>query len=97
MDALETITLAEVSQKTKDRYHVLFLICGILSMQNEAMHETETVPRPQRTGQWWLGHRVGGGLWWEVGVSKCQVLHTEWINSKVLLGSTETVVCCCCC
>ena len=31
-------------------------------------------------------------MWREAGVSKCQVLHTDWINSKALLGRTEPAV-----
>ena len=29
-----------------------------------------------------------GGMEWEVGVSRCKLLHTEWISNKVLLYST---------
>ena len=35
------------------------------------------------------GKGVGGGMEWEVGVSRCKVLYTERINNKVLLYSTE--------
>ena len=28
---------------------------------------------------------VGGGVKWEVGVSRCKLLYLEWINNKVLL------------
>ena len=37
---LEIIILREVSQKEKDKYQMISLICGILHMTNEAMHET---------------------------------------------------------
>ena len=30
----------------------------------------------------------GGGMDWEFGVSRCKLLHIEWINDKVLLYST---------
>ena len=29
-----------------------------------------------------------GGMEWEVGVSRCKLLYTEWISNKVLLYST---------
>ena len=29
---------------------------------------------------------------WEAGISRCQVLYTEWINNKVLLYSTENYI-----
>ena len=31
---------------------------------------------------------VGGGMEWEVGVSRCKLLYIGWINNKVLLYST---------
>ena len=37
------------------------------------------------------GERVGGGMEWEGGVSKCKLLYIEWINNKVLLYSTENL------
>ena len=33
-----------------------------------------------------------GGMVWEVGVSKCKLLHIEWINNKVLLYSTGSYI-----
>ena len=35
------------------------------------------------------GEGVGGGVEWEVGVSRRKLLYIEWINNKVLLYSTE--------
>ena len=37
------------------------------------------------------GEGVRGGMDWEVGVSRCMLLYTEWIN-KVLLYSTENYI-----
>ena len=37
------------------------------------------------------GNGVGGRMEWEVGVSRCKLLYTEWIN-KVLLYSTENYI-----
>ena len=31
------------------------------------------------------GGKDGGGMDWEYGVSRCKLLHREWINSKALL------------
>ena len=33
-------------------------------------------------------------LKWVIGVSRCKLLYTEWINSKVLLCSTESYIQC---
>ena len=38
------------------------------------------------------GEGVGGGMDWDVGVSRCKLLYTEWINNKVLLYSTENYI-----
>ena len=35
---------------------------------------------------------VGGGMEWQVGVSRCKLLYIEWINNKVLLYSTEKYI-----
>jgi len=33
--------------------------------------------------------RVGGGsIAWEVKISRCKLLHAQWVNNKVLLHST---------
>ena len=34
----------------------------------------------------------GGGMDWEFGVSRCKLLHLEWINNKVLLYSTGNYI-----
>ena len=38
------------------------------------------------------GEGVGGGMEWEVGVSKCKLLYIEWINNRVLLYSTDNYI-----
>ena len=35
---------------------------------------------------------VGGGMEWEVGVSRCKLLCIEWMNNKVLLYNTENCI-----
>ena len=37
------------------------------------------------------GKEVGGGMKWEIGVSRCKLLYIEWVN-KVLLYSTENYI-----
>ena len=38
------------------------------------------------------GGRVGGGMDWEFGISRCKLLHIEWVNNKVLLYSTGNYI-----
>ena len=38
------------------------------------------------------GEGVGGGMEWEVGVSRRKLLSIEWVNNKVLLYSTENYI-----
>ena len=38
------------------------------------------------------GEELGGGMGWEVGISRCKLLYMEWINSKALLYSTENYI-----
>ena len=38
------------------------------------------------------GKGVRGGMEREVGVSRCELLYTEWINNKVLLQSTGNYI-----
>ena len=45
---LKIIILIEVSQKEKDKYHMILLICGILRRHNELIYNTETDSQTQR-------------------------------------------------
>ena len=38
------------------------------------------------------GEGVGEGMDWEFGVSRCKLLHLEWIDNKVLLYSTGNYI-----
>ena len=38
------------------------------------------------------GEGGGGEVDWEFGVSRCKLLHSEWINNKVLLYSTGNYI-----
>ena len=58
---------------------------------NESMKQKQTQRRRER-----LVVAKGGGGWggigWEIGVSRCKLLHTGWINKKILLHSTGTLL-----
>ena len=50
---------------------------------NESIYETDIENRLVVA----KGGKGEGGKDWEVGVSRCKLLHIEWINNKVLLYS----------
>ena len=52
--------------------------------------QTDHKHRNQTCGCQWGGS--WGGMEWEVGVSRCKLLCIEWINTKVLLCSTENYI-----
>ena len=38
------------------------------------------------------GEGEGGGMDWEFEISRCKLLHIEWINNKLLLYSTRNYI-----
>ena len=60
---------------------------------DEPIYERETDSNIENRLVIAKGEGVGGGLEWEVGLSRCKLLHMEWMNSKVLLYSTERTTC----
>ena len=53
-------------------------------MAHETIHKTETDSQTWRTDL--LLKQEGNGM--GLGVIRCKLLHSEWINNKVLLYST---------
>ena len=62
---LEIIILSEVSQKEKDKYHMIPLICGILNMtqMNLSMKQKQNHKHREQTGGYQGGGRDGVGGW----------------------------------
>ena len=87
------IILSAVSQKEKDKYAMTSRTCGVWNMRemNLSMNQTHRHRGPTCGSQ-------GGGCWrwvdWEFGVSIRKQLHLEWINTIVLLLSTESYIQC---
>ena len=59
---------------------------------NEHIHETETITDIEKSLLVAKGEGAGGGMEWEFGVSRCELLDREWINNKVLLYSTGNYI-----
>ena len=88
---LEIIILSEVSQKEKDIYYMISLICGISNM-TQINISTKQKQTHRHRGQLWLprGRESGGRN--GVGVSRCKLVYIEWINNKVLLYRTGNYI-----
>ena len=50
--SLEIIILNEISQKQKEKYQMMSLICGVLNMTNEFIHKTENRVQTYKTELW---------------------------------------------
>ena len=62
---LETVIQSEVSQKEKNKYHILMHMCGIQKNGTDeqvCMAEIET--QMQRRNVWTPKGESGGGRWW---------------------------------
>ena len=58
---------------------------------NEPIYRTETDSQREQTCGC-QGEGGGGGLDWEFGVSRGELLYREWINSMVLFYSTRNYI-----
>ena len=92
---LEINILSEVSQRGKDRYHMISLIRerNLKYDTNEHIYKPETDSQTQKTDLWlprgkWGWRSMGS----EFGTSRCKLLYIEWINNKVLLYSTGNYI-----
>ena len=73
----EIIMLCELSQKEKDKYCVTYT-WKLKYDTDELYYETETQTLKTDGGCQSGGGRRGGG---EVGVTRCKLFYTEWINN----------------
>ena len=89
---LEIIILSKVSQKKKDKFYMISLICGIKNMTQMNLSTKQTHRHSEQTCGCPGGWGQGGGMDWELGISRCKLLYIEWINSKVLLYSTGNYI-----
>ena len=83
---LETLTLSKVSQKEKNKYHKISHIWNLIYIINEPFHREETHGLGEQACDCQWGGR-GNGMGCKFGVSRCKLLHLEWISNKILLYS----------
>ena len=83
---VEISILSEVSQKEKDKYHMISHMWNLSYNTNELINETDS--KTQRTRLVAREKGYGGGIDWKFGISRCKLVCVRWINNKVLMHST---------
>ena len=63
-----------------------------MTKMNLSKKKTKTDSQTHRTDLRMPKGRGRRGPDWEFGVSRCKLLHSEWINNRVLLYSTENYI-----
>ena len=54
------LVMSEVSQTKKDKYHIIFLVCGFEEKgTNELIYKTEIESQMHKTNLWLPGGKVG--------------------------------------
>ena len=87
---LETLILSEISQKEKDKYHMISLISGIPNIQHKGIFPQKRESWTWRIDLWGCLMREGGrGGDRELGVIRYNL---EQIYKQILLSSIENYV-----
>ena len=76
----ETLILSEVSQKEKDKYHMISLIWNLTNGTNEPFYRKETNSWAWRTDLWLPSQR--GREWDGLGVWDQQIQTTAFVMDK---------------
>ena len=78
---LEIIILGEISQREKDKYRMISLICWSLKKTdtNDLIYKTETDSQTQRMNLWLPGGKggEGRGIDWEFGIDMYTQLYLK--------------------
>ena len=74
---LLTLILSEVSQKEKDKYHIIPHIWNLIYVTNEPFYRKERNSWTWRTDCGCQDGRGGSAMDWEFGVSRCKLLHLD--------------------
>ena len=85
---LKILILSELSQKEKNKYHIISHIWNLIYGTNEPIYEEK---QTHGLGEKTCGCQMGGegsGMDWEFEVSRCKILHLEWISNEILLYGT---------
>ena len=88
---LETVIQSDISQKEKNKYRRLTLICGIQKTgKDELVCKAEIETQMQRTNVWTPRGESGvggggGGMNWEIGIDIYTLICVKQITNKNLL------------
>ena len=81
---LEIVTLSEVSQRDKEKYHMISLICGI----QKEMIQVDLFSKKKETHRKKLMVARGEGIVTDFGKVMSTLLYLKWIINKSLFYST---------
>ena len=62
-------------------------ITCVWNLKYDTVYETETDSHAEQNCGCPVGEQGRGGMDWEAGISRCELLYTVWMNNKVLLHS----------
>ena len=83
------IILIEVSQKEKDKYHMISLICGVYKNNtSELIYKTETDSQTSKTNLRFPKREGWRGINQEVRINRYTLIYIKSIINKDLLYST---------
>ena len=86
---MKIVILSEVSQKEKNKYCTISLICGIYNMA-----QMNLPTKQKQIHRLVVAKGAGGknGMGWEFKFSRCKLLHLEWRSNDVLLYCTAPII-----
>ena len=87
---LETVIYSEVSQKQKNRYHILTHLCGTQNYGRDDLVCREAIETQMSRTNVWIQRRAGeGGMNWEIGIDLYTplILYIKQITNENLLYS----------
>ena len=85
---LEVITLNGISQKERDKHHMISHMWNLKYSTDELIYKTEIDSDVENRFVFAKGERGWVRMEWEVEASRCKPLYIGWINNEVLLCST---------
>ena len=88
---LQILILRVVSHKEKDKYHIISHIWNLIYGTDESFYRKETHGLREQTCDCQGGGKESG-MDWVCAVSRCKLLHLEWISNEILLYSTGNYI-----